>query len=175
MIDLVRKAQKGNDHAFLTLFQQYEEDIYRIAFIYVKNQNDALDIVQETAYRSFKTIKKLKEPKYFKTWLIRIAINCSIDLLHKQRKTVQMIHIVEENIAAEGNENIDLEITLHDLMEYLNEAEKSVVILRFYEDLTFKEISETLNIPLGTAKSILYRALEKLRNKMKGDDGNESI
>ena len=77
MLNLIKKAQKGNDKAFLTLFQQYEQDIYRTAFVYVKNQSDALDVVQETAYRSFKSIKDLKEPKYFKTWLIRIAISCA--------------------------------------------------------------------------------------------------
>ncbi|MFA9558525.1 sigma-70 family RNA polymerase sigma factor [Evansella sp. AB-rgal1] len=173
MLELVKKAQKGNDEAFLTLFQKYEEDIYRIAFVYMKNQNDALDVVQETAYRSFKTIKKLKEPSYFKTWLIRIAINCSLDLLKKQRKTVQLIPEYEEYISGDVKEDIDLELTLHDLMEYLNELEKSVVILRFYEDLTFKEVSETLDIPLGSAKTILYRALEKLRRNMEEGDVGE--
>ncbi|KAB8137486.1 sigma-70 family RNA polymerase sigma factor [Gracilibacillus oryzae] len=169
MINLVRKAQKGNDKAFLTLFQKYEQDIYRMAFIYVKNQNDALDVVQETAYRSFKTIKNLKKPRYFKTWLIRIAVNCSLDLLRKQRKAVQLKPELEENLSGDINEDADLEVTVRDLMEILNEEEKSVVILRFYEELTFKEVSETLDIPLGTAKTILYRALDKLRNNWKGD------
>lgn len=86
MLDLVLKAQKGDDKAYLALFQQYEQDIYIMAFIYVKNQSDALDVVQETAYRSFKAIKYLNEPKYFKTWLIRIAVNCSLDLLRVRKK-----------------------------------------------------------------------------------------
>ncbi|WP_330949040.1 sigma-70 family RNA polymerase sigma factor [Virgibacillus sp. MG-45] len=169
MLNLVRKAQKGNDKAFLSLFQEYEQDIYRIAFVYVKNQSDALDVVQETAYRSFKTIKYLKEPKYFKTWLLRIAINCSFDLLRKQKKVVQLKPEFERNLSGDINENTDLKVTVQDLIEGLNEEEKSVVILRFYEGLTFKEISETLTIPLGTAKTILYRALDKLRTKLKGD------
>jgi RNA polymerase sigma-70 factor (ECF subfamily) len=169
LLNLVRKAQKGNDKAFLALFQEYEQDIYRMAFVYVKNQSDAFDVVQETAYRSFKTIKNLKEPKYFKTWLIRIAVNCSLDLLRKQKKVVQLKPELEENISGDINEDIDLEVTVRDLIEGLNEEEKSVVILRFYEGLTFKEVSETLDIPLGTAKTILYRALDKLRNNLKGD------
>ncbi|RNF41236.1 hypothetical protein EEX84_02500 [Planococcus salinus] len=57
--NLVKKAQKGDDHVFYALFQQYKQDIYRLAFVYLKNQNDALDVVQETAYRSFKPIKTL--------------------------------------------------------------------------------------------------------------------
>jgi RNA polymerase sigma-70 factor (ECF subfamily) len=169
-MDLVKKAQKGNDNAFLTLFQKYEQDIYKIAFVYVKNQNDALDVVQETAYRSFKTIKNLNEPKYFKTWLTKIAINCSLDILRKQKKVVQLKPELEENLSGDVNEDVDQEITVRDLIECLSEEEKSVVILRFYEGMTFKEVSETLDIPLGTAKTILYRALNKLRNNLKGDD-----
>lgn len=121
MLNLVKKAQKGNDKAFLTLFQEYEQEIYRIAILYVKNQNDALDIVQETAYPSFKTIKNLKEPKYFKTWLIRIAINCSVDLLRRQSKMVQFKPAFEENLASDTNEDIDLKVTVRDLIEHLNE------------------------------------------------------
>ncbi|GGA67782.1 sigma-70 family RNA polymerase sigma factor [Ornithinibacillus halotolerans] len=173
MKDLVKKAQKGSDQAFLTLFQRYEEDIYRIAFIYVKNQNDALDVVQETAYRSFKTIKKLKQPNYFKTWLIRIAINCSLDLLKKQRKLIHLPKEYEDQLTEELNDDIELDLSLQDLMEYLHPDEKSIIILRFYEDLTMKEIAETLEMPLGTVKTILYRALAKLRKKMKRGDDDE--
>src|SRR5690625_722607 len=141
-----------------------------MAFIYVKNQNDALDVVQETAYRSFKTIKNLRKPQYFKTWLIRIAINCSLDLLRKRQKVVQLKPEFEENISSDITDDIALEITVSDLIDRLNEIEKGVVILRYYEGLTFKEVSETLDIPLGTAKTILYRSLKKLRNHFKGDD-----
>lgn len=168
MVNLVRKAQKGNDKAFLALFQEYEQDIYRIAFVYVKNQSDALDVVQETAYRSFKSINRLKEPKYFKTWLLRIAVNCSLDLLRKQKKVVQLKPELEGFLSGDINEDIDLEVTVRGLIEDLNEKEKGVVILRFYEGLTLKEVSETLGIPLGTAKTTLYRALEKLRNNLNG-------
>ena len=56
----MRFAQEGDHIAFLRLFQEYEQDLYRIVFVYVKNESDALDVVQETAYRSLKTIKNLK-------------------------------------------------------------------------------------------------------------------
>ncbi|WP_066322445.1 sigma-70 family RNA polymerase sigma factor [Bacillus sp. FJAT-29814] len=170
---LVRKAQKGNDKAFLTLFQKYEQEVYKIAFIHVNNQNDALDVVQETAYRSFKSIKELKEPKYFKTWLIKIAINCSLDILRRRKNVVQLKPKFEELISGDVNEDIISEMTVQRLIQDLNEDEKGVIILRFYDDLTIKEVAETLNIPLGSVKTILYRALNKLRKKMKGDDINE--
>lgn len=170
MLDLIKKAQKGNDKAFLALFQEYEQDIYRMAFVYVKNQSDALDVVQETAYRSFKNIRNLKEPKYFKTWLLRIAVNCSLDLLRRQNKVVRLKPEFQESLSGDINEDIDLEITVRDLIEHLNEVEKSIIMLRFYEGLTIKEVSKTLDIPLGTTKTILYRALNKLRKNLKGDD-----
>lgn len=79
----MKKAQKGNDKAFLKIFQQYEEEVYRMAFLYVKNQEDALDVVQEVAYQSFKNIHTLKKPEYFKTWLMKITINCAINITKK--------------------------------------------------------------------------------------------
>ncbi|MEH7112876.1 sigma-70 family RNA polymerase sigma factor [Neobacillus niacini] len=170
IIHLVKKAQKGNDKAFLTLFQEYEEEIYRMAYIYVKNQNDALDVVQETAYRSFKSIKNLKEPKYFKTWLVKIAINCALDILRKRQKVIPLRPRQEELISEEAKDDIVLEITLRDLFELLTEEEKSVIILRFYQDLTINEVAGTLDIPLGTAKTILYRSIKKLRHELKGED-----
>jgi RNA polymerase sigma-70 factor, ECF subfamily len=172
-LDLIKEAQRGNDKAFLKLFQRYEQDLYRMAFIYVKNQNDALDVVQETAYRSFKGIKNLKEPKYFKTWLIRIAISCALDILRKRKNVVQLKPEQQEYISGSVNEDILDEITLKDLIETLHEDEKSVILLRFYQDFTIKEISVTLEIPIGSAKTILYRGLNKLRRKLKGDEAFE--
>jgi RNA polymerase sigma-70 factor, ECF subfamily len=166
---LVKKAQKGDDRAFIKLFQHYEEDIYRMAFIYVKNENDALDIVQEVAYRAFKKIETLKDPHYFKTWLIKIAINSSLNVIKKRKKIVHLKPEYEELIYVEEHDPL-LSITLQELLEQLNVEEKSVVILRFYEGYSFKEIAETLEIPLGTAKTTLYRALSRLRKHFEEAD-----
>lgn len=170
MIQLVKEAQKGNDKAFLQLFQEYENDIYRTAFVYVKNQEDALDVVQETAYRAFKSIKDLREPKYLKTWIIKIAISCSIDLLRKQKNVIELKPEIERVISNKAEKDIPLSMTLEDLIELLNEHEKKVIILRYYFDFTIKEVAETLKIPLGTAKTILYRGLNKLRKELNGEE-----
>lgn len=138
-----------------------------MAYVYVKNKEDALDIVQEVAYRSFKKIDTLKKPEYFKTWLIKISISCAIDCLRKNNKVVQLRPEHEELIDPYV-EIIPLSLSLDQLLDELNEDEKSIVILKFYEDYSFKEIAEMLNIPLGTSKSILYRALDKLRKQAKG-------
>jgi len=84
IIELVTRARQGDEAAYLELFGLYEEDLYRVAYVYLSNPEDALDAVQEMAYRSFKSIKSLKEPQYFKTWLIKIAMSCSTDMLRKR-------------------------------------------------------------------------------------------
>lgn len=166
MIRLVKKAQKGNDIAFLKLYQQFEEDIYRLAYVYVKNKDDALDVVQEVAYQSFKKIDTLKKPEYFKTWLMKITINCAINVIRKNKKVVLLKSDFEALMGTE-EEDLLLSLSLQELMDFLQEDEKSVILLRFYHDHTLKEISEILEIPLGTAKSVLYRALNTLRKNYK--------
>lgn len=163
------RAKKGDEKAYIILFQQFEVDIYRMAYVYVENREDALDIVQETAYKSFSKIKTLKNPQYIKTWLIRIAINIALSHLRREKKVVPIKPVYAEMLPA-NEKDISLQITLNDLIEGLNEKEKSVVMLRFYRDHTIKEISEILDIPLGTVKTMLYRALEKLRVQVKKED-----
>lgn len=167
--ELVMRAKKGDEKAYIILFQQFEVDIYRMAYVYVENREDALDIVQETAYKSFSKIKTLKNPQYIKTWLIRIAINIALSHLRREKKVVPIKPVYAEMLPA-NEKDISLQITLNDLIEGLNEKEKSVVMLRFYRDHTIKEISEILDIPLGTVKTMLYRALEKLRVQVKKED-----
>nr|WP_255807631.1 sigma-70 family RNA polymerase sigma factor [Cohnella mopanensis] len=170
IIDLVSRAQQGDEIAYLELYRQYEEDIYRTAYVYVGNQEDALDIVQETAYRSYKFIAKVREPQYFKTWLIKIAISCSIDLLRKRKREVEWKSEYYDSITAIDEGDLPLALSLKDLIELLDIEEKHVVILRFYYDYTISELSEIMNIPLGTGKTLLYRALRKLRKRVEEED-----
>ncbi|OZM57975.1 RNA polymerase [Lottiidibacillus patelloidae] len=169
VLKLVKKAQKGNDKAFLKLFQSHEEDIYRMAYVYVKNENDALDVVQEVAYKAFKSIHTLKQPQYFKTWLLKITIASAINVIKKNKKVIPLKKEYDGLFREEGKD-IPLHLTLHDLIQRLNEDEKSVIILKYYQEHTFQEIAELLDIPLGTTKSLLYRALTKLRDDIKKED-----
>lgn len=153
----------------MKIFQQFEKDIYRMAYVYVANQEDALDVVQEVAYLSFKKIHTLKQPEYLKTWLMRITINCAINIVKKNRKVVELKPECKEYMDSD-NEDIPLSLSLQDLINTLTVDEKSVVLLGFYQNYTFKEISDALEIPLGTAKSVLYRALGKLRKELKEAD-----
>jgi len=174
IIELVRRAQRGDGVAYLELYRQYEEDIYRTAYVYLSHQEDALDVVQETAYRSYKFIHKLKEPRYFKTWLIKIAISCSIDLLRKRKREVQWKPEYYDSISAIDEGDIPLSLSLQDIIDSLVVEEKHVIILRFYYDYSIREVAEIMDIPLGTGKTLLYRALRKLRKRVEGEDIYES-
>ena len=74
---LVKKAMRGNPKAFGTLIQQELEYLYRMAFLYVRNEADALDVVQESILKAYKGLRSLREPEYFRTWLTKITIDLS--------------------------------------------------------------------------------------------------
>ncbi len=160
-IELVKKAQKGDDDAYILLFQRYEKQLYRTAFIYVRNENDTLDIIQETAYRSFKALQKLNNPEFFQSWLVKICISCAIDSLRKNKKIV-LVEDIEEN-EYQVQALYDSELDFLQMLTNLRVDEKNVVILKYYYDYTFEKISRVLNIPIGTAKTILYKAIKKLK------------
>ena len=175
---LIRKAQKGDAQAFVKLFSKYEQELYCIAYMNVKNEADALDIMQETAYRAFKGIKELKSPEYFKTWLIRIVMNCSMDCIRKNSKVVQLESEHIENleiIPVSHEKELIMKFTLNELMEVVDVTEKNVLILKYYYEYSFKEISEIMQKPLGTVKTILYRGLNKLREKAEKEGVYENI
>lgn len=132
IIRLIKKAQKGNEKAFLKLFQMYEADIYRMAFVYLKNEEEALDIVQETAYKAFDKIESLKEPAYIKTWLIKITISNSLNRLKKLEKIVPMQNEYIDNIQFEQGDHT-VKVLLQQILEELTSDEKGIVLLKYYE------------------------------------------
>lgn len=176
MNELLRRARRGDESAFLEIFGKYEAELYRVAWIYVKNEADALDVMQEGAFRAFRGIRALKEPQYVKTWLTRIVINCALDQLRKNGKIVQLGMESIENDArfsTEFEKEALLRVTLDGLLNRLSADEKSAVILRYCCECTFPEMAALLNRPLGSVKTTLYRALNKLRKEAKEADLNE--
>lgn len=157
--ELVKKAQMGNDGAFCELINEYKIQLYKIAFAYFKNENDALEAVQEATFRAYRNIKKLKYPQYFKTWLIRILMNYCTD--EKKRKNKWKCLIVGEGEIDTGfDEN---KIELHDLVYRLEPKYRQIIILKYFEDLTIKEVAEIMERPEGTIKTWLNQALKDLR------------
>ncbi|MFJ7734698.1 RNA polymerase sigma factor [Lysinibacillus sp. NPDC097287] len=158
---LVKRVKDGDAEAFAQLFAQYEVDLYKMAYVYVGNEADALDIVQEVAYRSFKYIHSLQGATYIKTWLMRIAINCATDVLKKRGNIMPYEEDFEES--DEPFEELPEKWALEDVMTKLTKEEKDVILLRFYQDHTLQQTAAILQLKLGTTKTILYRALRKLR------------
>ncbi|WP_223594694.1 RNA polymerase sigma factor [Neobacillus bataviensis] len=103
-----------NEKLSITLFETHKDSIYRMAYLYMKNQADSLDIVQEVAYRAFKNRKSLKELSYFKTWILKITINASIDLLRKKKKVVEL-HFTSE-LGTQQTEEKYSDLLLHELL-----------------------------------------------------------
>lgn len=151
---------------FLELFEPMQEEIYRVAYIYLKNREDARDALQETAYRCFKSFKRLRNTEYFRTWAIRTAINCSLDILRRRSRSVPLDENILSDLSAPSPESgAEDRIFLDKLLNSLNAREKSVILLRHLYGLELSEISKTLRLPLGTVKSTLYRAMKKLEKE----------
>ena len=142
-----------------------KEKYYRVAYSYVKNADDALDIMQESIYKAVAHVDSLQDINYINTWFYRIIVNTSIDFLRKQKKVIPVDNEVLASFVSETNdeyENFDLQKAMDDLPEKY----KSVVVLRYFEDLKIEEIAEILNENTNTIKTRLYKALKLLRIKM---------
>ena len=142
-----------------------KEKYYRVAYSYVKNADDALDIMQESIYKAVAHVDSLQDINYINTWFYRIIVNTSIDFLRKQKKVIPVDNEVLASFVSETNdeyENFDLQKAMDDLPEKY----KSVVVLRYFEDLKIEEIAEILNENINTIKTRLYKALKLLRIKM---------
>ena len=143
--------------------------LYRLAYSYVHNENDALDIVQESAYKAIKNSHSLKNPQYVGTWLYRIVINESISFLRKHKQ--QMVELYE----ADGEtEDQYTDFDLRQALNSLDPLDKTVVVLRFFEGMQLNQIAEAMDENLNTVKSRLYRSLKKLKLSL-AKEGVDSI
>lgn len=132
--------------------------LYRVAYQYVHNEQDALDIVQESAYKAMKHCHCLRQPQYAVTWLYQIVRNESVSFLRKNK------HICVPLYEADGEiEPYYADVDLQCALQQLSVEEHRVVRMRFFEGLSFQQIAEQLQENINTVKSRLYRALHKLK------------
>ena len=132
---------------------------YRMAYSHVQNASDAEDIVQEGAYRAMKNSASLKQIQYAETWVYRIMLNEMYRHMSKN-KTVAMDEFILEGLETEDRyENIDLRRAL----EQLQETDRVIIQLKYFEDRKLEEIAEILELNVSTVKSRLYRGLRKLK------------
>lgn len=160
---LLKKSKKGDKKAFSTLIEQEKLKLYKMAYLYMKNEDDALDIVQETVMKAFVNINSLKEEKYFSTWITRILINTSLEAIRKNNNVIPIHELVQEQeIANQHEERMDL----FSAISNLEEKYKTVIILKYYKDLTVPDISEILQCPQGTVKTNLHRGINELKKML---------
>jgi len=167
---LVKKAIKGNKSAFEKLIQQHYERIYRTAYLYVHNEEDALDVVQEATYQAFTSIHSLKNPEYFMTWLTRIIIRCSGQVLKKKSNVVPLSEEILSNLPGQVNPNIEESLQLLHAIQQLRENYRTVIILFYYYDYSIKGISSVMEIPESTVKTYLSRGKAELKKFYKDEE-----
>jgi RNA polymerase sigma-70 factor (TIGR02954 family) len=168
MDETVKKAIKGDDQAFLQLMNEYKIDLYKTALSFLKNDQEALEAIQEVTYRAYKSIHTLRETSYFKTWLIRIMINYCNDQLKKNKRMILNEEILHVQGISESHDGMELK----DAMLALDERSREILTLKYFHDLQIKEIANSMKCPEGTVKTWLNKALKALRGKLEEKGGN---
>lgn len=148
--------------AFSLFVEENQNKFYRLAYSYVENKDEALDIVQDAIVRALRKLHTLRQPAYMRTWFYRVLVNESLD--HLRRKKRQAVCLpLEEMLLVDSAPPVSSAAELLSLIEGLAPELKTVVFLRFYEDMKLSEIAEVTGENLNTVKSRLYRALRLLR------------
>ena len=159
MKHLVKKAQHRDTDAFAELIRAYKQDMYRVAKSYLRNDEDVADAIQDAILACFEQLRSLRSPEYFKTWLIRILINKCNDIIKSGKRYVTLESIPDIGYSDTGHSNVEFMM----LMDSLDESCRTVLVLRYGECLSIKEISEVL----GISESAVKKRLERSRDKIK--------
>ena len=151
----------------INYIKENEDKFYRIAFSYSKNEDAALDIVQEAIVKSLNHINKLKNEEYVKTWFYRILINECLQYIKKNKRIITYESQEIEN-KIEWNDDISINgIDMYKYIQNLNKKLRTVIILRYFEDMKIEEIAKITKTNISTVKSRLHKALEILKNSIK--------
>lgn len=180
---LIEACQEGDSSAFNLLVWRWEKPLYNFIYKYVGDATLAEDLVQDTFIRVLKSIRRYTHLGSFSTWLYRIAINLCKDHIKRKRLPLISLHdyyttgsgeriYVQDRIQDEGartDESLkaeEREELVRRLLASLPEEERIVILLKEYQELTFREIAEVLDVPEGTVKSRLYHALRSMRESL---------
>lgn len=162
-----------NNRVFTSYVESFivenQEKMYRIAYSYVKNKDDALDIVHDAVVKMLTNISSLKKIEYFSTWFYRILINEALMKLRKNKRIhCDFFEKVDETKAeiVYNTETQEEYLDLYNAMDKLAPKYKTIIILKYYEGLKFSEIGNILGISENTAKSRLYKAISELRDTL---------
>ncbi|TBN06774.1 sigma-70 family RNA polymerase sigma factor [Hyunsoonleella flava] len=170
--DLVLEFQSGNPKALNQLVRHWHKPFCEKAYWLVKDADAAKDIAQDSWRVIINKIDKLEKPESFGSWGLRIVCNKSIDWLNKNSRIRKHLEQIKQEQSKqidieEPQNNVTLKAKLLDAFKMLPSHQQTVIKLFYTEDYSLKEISETLNISVGTAKSRLFHAREKLKQLLK--------
>lgn len=183
--ELVQRVQAGDSAAFRALFDRYHRRAFAVAMGVVKNENDALDAVQDAFVKVHKNIDKFQGSSSFYTWLYRIVMNVSIDHVRRtsRRKNLDFderaLH-AESEVAGDGAlvPNVtdanpgkaalrrELGEAIQSALQELPEHHRAVIVLREVEGMSYEEMAETLEVPKGTIMSRLFHARKKMQTTL---------
>jgi len=174
--ELLARAQAGDDSAFHELIERHSASLFRLGFLLVGNVADAEDVVQETLLGAFQHLVRFKGHSSVKTWLTRILVKQAARH-HRSRFRRRTISLEETGgkpgEAGEASaldtqiQSADARMDVRAVLEALSAEHRQVVVLREYEGMSYREISEVLNMPPGTVESRLFRAREHLKRLLK--------
>jgi RNA polymerase sigma factor (sigma-70 family) len=170
---LIKKAQKGDNEALLQLIMAQQADYYKLAYLYMKNKEDALDVLQDMIIILYGNISKLKKGGSFYSWSKTILVNCCKNKLRNKNKTTSLDQATEEAVDGVYTGSED-RIVLEKHLSGLRDIHQEVIRLRYFLDMEYEAISELLKIPLGTVKSRLNNGMKQLKESYGGDIDGQS-
>jgi len=164
--ELVRRAvQERDPEAFVQLCEYYRQDMLKVARSFCLPEADTADVLQETILSCWENLGKIREPNYFKTWLIRIVINKARDARRRQQRYVY----TEQPETGSCEDRSDLEF--RELMQCLDEKYRTVLVLYYAEGYSTTEIAELLDLSVPAVKSRLQRGRDQFRREYTKQDG----
>ena len=178
--ELIKKVKNGDKIAFNILVENYQKKIYHLARRIVMNHEDADEVVQETFIKAYINISKFSEEHKFYTWLYRIAVNTSLSLIKKRRYRGLSLEALTENEhfqptsgddTHQSSQDSEIKNLVKEALKKLSPQLRTVFMLRTWEEMSYKEIAQTLKISEGTVMSRLNRARNKLKKLLKKTDG----
>lgn len=177
-VGTVGRARHGDPDAFRQLVERHSKPIFRVAYRMTGNEHDADDVVQETFLRAYKQLEQFEERANFGTWLHRIAVNCSLDLLRSRGRHDKHYagntadELLQGEIKAVDPQpdrlllSVELQQHVTAALERLSGNERTAFVLRHFEGMPVEEIGKTLGIQVNAAKHTIFRAVRKLRETL---------
>lgn len=158
MKHLVQKAQKKHDQeAFVKLMDMNRQSMIKVAKSYLNNEEDVADAVQASILACYEKLDTLRQPQYFKTWLIRIVINKCKDILRQNRE----LHLMDEMPEPQAVDTIQADMEFMELLQEIDEKYRTILVLYYAEGFNTREIAELLELNERTVKTRLIRARER--------------